>query len=59
MEMKEEQQVKEIAANAVEEHEDLFLVDVKIKGSPGNQKVLVFIDGDNGVSVDKLSLIHI
>lgn len=34
------------------DHQDLFLVDFKLKGTQGNQKVLVLIDGDQGVTVD-------
>lgn len=35
------------------EHEpDLFLVDVILKGNPGNQKLIVLIDGDHGINID-------
>ncbi|SNS91423.1 ribosome maturation factor RimP [Ekhidna lutea] len=50
-----EEKVKELAEIALQESKDLFLVDVKVKGSAGNQKVLVFIDGDNGISIDQCS----
>lgn len=55
MEMKEEQHVREFVEKSLEGNDDLFLVDVKIKGNTGNQKVLVFIDGDKGVSIDACS----
>jgi ribosome maturation factor RimP len=29
-----------------------FLVDVVLKGSGGNQKVLILVDGDSGISID-------
>ena len=35
----------------------IFLVDVNIKGKPGNQKIQVFIDGDQSVGVDECSKI--
>ncbi len=49
----EEQKIREIAEESMRAHEDLFLVDVKVKGNSGNQKVLVFIDGDQGVSIEQ------
>jgi len=57
MEMKEEQIVRKLAEEAMAEDDSLFLVDVKIKGNTGNQKVLVFVDGDNGISIDACSRI--
>ena len=35
----------------------IFLVDVNIKGNPRNQKIQVFIDGDQSVDVDECSKI--
>ncbi|MEQ9466029.1 MAG: ribosome maturation factor RimP [Ekhidna sp.] len=55
MEIVEEQKIREIANKLIEGTKDLFLVDVKIKGNVGNQKVLVFVDGDNGISIDQCS----
>jgi len=57
MEMKEEQIIRKLAEEAMAEDDSLFLVDVKIKGNTGNQKVLVFVDGDNGISIDACSRI--
>ena len=37
------------------ESDALFLVDVEIKGNPGNQKIQVFIDGDVMVGIDEYS----
>lgn len=53
----EEQKIKEIAERVISDVKDLFLVDVKVKGNEGNQKVLVFVDGDNGISIDQCSQI--
>ncbi len=51
--MEEEKKIKVLTEKAIEDSDDLFLVDVKVKGNTGNQKVLIFIDGDNGVSIDQ------
>lgn len=37
--------------------DEIFLVEVNIKGKPGNQKIQVFIDGDQYVDVDECSKI--
>lgn len=37
------------------DNEDIFLVDVNVKGNPGNQKIQVFIDGDQYVDVEACS----
>ena len=55
MEMKEEQVIRQLAEEVISENNSLFLVDVKVKGNPGNQKVLVFVDGDEGISIDECS----
>ena len=39
------------------DNDEIFLVEVNIKGKPGNQKIQVFIDGDNSVDVDECSKI--
>lgn len=57
MEMEEESKIRILAERAISESNDLFLVDVKVKGNSGNQKVLVFVDGDNGISIDACSKI--
>ena len=43
----------EIAEHAIKHDPSLFVVDVKVKGNSGNQKVLVFIDGDDGLNIDQ------
>lgn len=39
------------------ENDEIFLVEVDIKGKPGNLKIQVFIDGDRSVNVDECSKI--
>lgn len=39
------------------DNDEIFLVEVNIKGKPGNQKIQVFIDGDQSVDVDECSSI--
>ncbi len=51
----EERRIRETVESLLQEEKELFLVDVLIKGNVGNQKVLVFIDGDNGISIDQCS----
>lgn len=48
----DEQNLREIAEPILQE-EDLFLVDVVIKGSVVSQKVLLLADGKNGISIDQ------
>ncbi|UXP33068.1 ribosome maturation factor RimP [Reichenbachiella agarivorans] len=48
--------VKHIAswtAECLSDQEDLFLVDIIQKGSGAMSKVIVLLDGDNGISIDK------
>lgn len=52
-----EEKIKVIVEDVLEEYKDLFLVDVKVKGNVGNQKVLVFIDGDEGLNIDQCSMV--
>jgi ribosome maturation factor RimP len=35
----------------------IFLVEVNVKGKPGNQKVQVFVDGDQSVGIDECTKI--
>lgn len=39
------------------ENESIFLVDIIVKGNSGNQKVVVLLDGDEGISIDECSRI--
>ena len=36
---------------------DQFLVDVVLKGTPGNQKLIVLVDSDNGMSINDCAAI--
>ena len=36
----------------LEEHSDLFLIDVVVKGNTGTVKVVIILDGDEGVGID-------
>ena len=52
--------LKKIVTELVEtfiNKDDIFLVEVNIKGNPANQKIQVFIDGDQSVDVDECSKI--
>ena len=42
-----------LANQYIEELEGIFLVEATVKGSDGNTKVTVLLDGDQGVSVDQ------
>ncbi len=44
--------VEKIVEGVLEEKEELFLIDVIHKGSPGNWKVVIILDGDSGISID-------
>ncbi len=48
-----EQKVAEKVESILSSDEELFLVSVEIKGHTGNQKLVVGIDGDNGLPIDK------
>jgi len=39
------------------DNEEIFLVDVSVKGKPGNMKVQIFIDGDGLLGIDECSKI--
>ena len=47
-----EQRIADIVRQAVSFDDQLFLVDIVVKGNTGNQKVLIFIDGDEGINID-------
>lgn len=50
-----EQEIRNIVEEFIQENPELFLVDILLKGFAGNQKLLIFIDGDNGISIDHCS----
>ncbi|MFY0688030.1 MAG: ribosome maturation factor RimP [Cyclobacteriaceae bacterium] len=49
--------ISQLIEQILAEHKDLFVVDFELKGSPGNQKLVLQLDGDNGVSIDQCALI--
>lgn len=55
LESKEEKRIKAIVEEAIIENQSIFLVEVVLKGNSGNQKVIVLLDGDDGVSIDECS----
>ena len=53
-----EMELNKLVGKLVEQfidNENIFLVDVNVKGNPGNQKIQVFIDGDQYVDVEACS----
>ena len=48
-----EEKVKGMVEQAIEDDKALFLVGVKLKGNPGNQRLLIWLDGDAGVTIDQ------
>ncbi len=49
--------IKEIVEEVIGEESSIFLVDVRLKGGAGNQKLLIIIDGDDGISIDHCTMI--
>ena len=45
--------LEDIVLELIKEDESLFLVDAEIKGNEGNLTVVVLVDGDNGVDIDR------
>lgn len=43
--------------NSVLQNEQHFLVDVRISGSEGRQKIQVLLDGDEGISIDDCAIV--
>ena len=43
--------IEELAAQSIT-RESLFLVGVHLGGSPAHRKIVIWVDGDNGVSID-------
>ncbi len=52
------ERLQKIVEEVVGSDPTLFLVDVFLKGASGNQKLLIIIDGDNGVNVDHCSMVN-
>ena len=50
-----EEKVREKVERIIADDPDLFVVDVILKGNHGNQKLIVLLDGDEGVNIDQCS----
>ncbi len=48
-----EKQVTDILSEILKGYENLFLVDVELRGKPGNQKLVILIDGDPSITIDQ------
>jgi len=51
------EKLTELANQYIEELDGIFLVDASIKGSDGNTKVTILLDGDEGVNVDECATV--
>ncbi len=49
--------VRAIVEDIIKDQADLFIIDVIIKGQGPKQKVLVILDGDDGVTIDRCAQI--
>ncbi len=49
--------VEKIVEGVLEEKKELFLIDVIYKGSPGSYKLVIILDGDNGLSIDNCAYV--
>lgn len=52
-----EEKISKVVEDFLKEDKDLFLISTLIKGKEPKQKVLVIIDGDNGVNIDQCATI--
>ncbi len=54
----EEQKIREITEDSLKEHKNLFLVDLNVKRNAESQKIMIFVDGEKGISIDQCSKIN-
>ncbi|RRN77443.1 ribosome assembly cofactor RimP, partial [Pseudoxanthomonas sp. SGD-10] len=52
--MSVEQRVRELAEEKIADRPDLFIVSVKVVN---NRKVIVLLDGDNGLGIDDCAMV--
>ncbi len=45
--------IKQKVEDLISDDDSLYMVDVILKGNKGGQKLIVLIDGDNGLDIDK------
>jgi len=50
-----EEEVHQIVEEIISEDASLFIVKVILKGNHGNQKLIVLLDGDEGITIDMCS----
>ena len=55
--LKKMERLRKIVEEVVGSDPTLFVVDFFLKGTSGNQKLLIIIDGDNGVNIDHCSMV--
>jgi ribosome maturation factor RimP len=55
--MRTEEQVKAYVDKVIANDPDLFVVDVEMKGGKGNQRLVVWMDGDKGIGIDQCASI--
>jgi len=51
--LKLERTITDIIEEIIADREDLFVVEVSLKGNKGNQRLMVFLDGEKGIQIDK------
>lgn len=47
--------IKNYVDDILTDESDLFLVGLSLKGNAGNRKLGIFLDGDDGISIDQCS----
>jgi ribosome maturation factor RimP len=52
-----EDKIKNWVVEFIAEDAELFLVDLTLKGTEGNQRLTVTLDGDKGIQIDKCVLV--
>ncbi len=52
--MEELELINTTAEKVLQDHDDMYLVDVELKGSPGNRVIWIYIESDKGnISLDR------
>ncbi|MEQ8238703.1 MAG: ribosome maturation factor RimP [Cyclobacteriaceae bacterium] len=50
-----ESKIRQHVENILVEDESLFIVSLNLRGNQGNQKLEIYLDGDEGISIDQCS----
>lgn len=53
MVVRTEEKIKNWVHDFIADDPSLFVVDISLKGNPGNQKLVITLDGDKGITIDK------